>query len=151
MVQSMSAIYLQCFCAFVMFAGKNSLEISHLIYRLPFFPTPALLYGWNPSGLWNLLHVEGLYCKRPIQCVASSEILTLTARQVCTGGGTHSLDGEGVVGQWFGRRQTLYSVLYKCKYFVNLQLLAGGGKVRALGLAAVSGSHLCTCNVTNIR
>ncbi len=30
--------------------------------------------------------VEGLYCKRPIQCLASSEILTLhplTARQVC--------------------------------------------------------------------
>ena len=37
MVQSMSAIYLQCFCAFVMYAGKNSLEIPHLIYRLPFF------------------------------------------------------------------------------------------------------------------
>ncbi len=31
--------------------------------------------------------VEGLYCKRPIQCLASSEILTphpLTARRVCT-------------------------------------------------------------------
>jgi hypothetical protein len=41
------------------------------------------------------------------------------------------------------------SVLYKCKYFVTLQLLGGGGKVRALGLAAVSGSHLC--NVPNIR
>jgi hypothetical protein len=52
--------------------------------------------------------VEGLYCKRPIQCLASSEILTprpLTARRVCTlprlwcGGRTHSLGGEGVGGQ----------------------------------------------------
>ncbi len=52
-------------------------------------------------------HVEGLYCKRPIQCLASSEILTphpLTARRVgnpppLVRGRTHSLGGEGVGGQ----------------------------------------------------
>jgi hypothetical protein len=52
--------------------------------------------------------VEGLYCKRPIQCLASSEILTpshtLTARRVCNPpplvqGRTHSLGGEEVWGQ----------------------------------------------------
>jgi hypothetical protein len=51
--------------------------------------------------------VEGLYCKRPIQCLASSDLLTphpLTARRVCIsrlwcGGRTHSLEGEGVGGQ----------------------------------------------------
>jgi hypothetical protein len=61
--------------------------------------------------------VEGLYCKRPIQCLASFEILTphpLTARRFCTlrlwcGWRTHSLGGEGVGGQQFGRRQTLHS------------------------------------------
>jgi hypothetical protein len=54
----------------------------------------------------SLCSVEGLYCKRPIQCLASSEILTthpLTARRVCTprlwcGGRTHSLGREGVGG-----------------------------------------------------
>jgi hypothetical protein len=47
--------------------------------------------------------VEGLYCKRPTQCLASSEILTphpLTARRVCSPpplvrGRTPSLGGEG--------------------------------------------------------
>jgi hypothetical protein len=54
--------------------------------------------------------VEGLYCKRPIQCLASSKILTphsLTARRVCTPlplvrGEDHSLGGEGMGGQYFG-------------------------------------------------
>ncbi len=59
--------------------------------------------------------VERLYCKRPIQCLASSKILTPphhpTAWRLCTprlwcGGRTHSLGGEGVGGQYFGRRQT---------------------------------------------
>jgi hypothetical protein len=39
-------------------------------------------------GSWALAQiVEGLCCKRPIQCLAPSEILTphpLTARRVCT-------------------------------------------------------------------
>jgi len=81
----------------------------------------------------RLRAVERLNCKRPIQCLASSPPPLLR-------GGTHSLGSEDA---------RHCSVLYKCKYFVNLQLLAGGGKVRALGLAAVSGSHLC--NVPNIR
>jgi hypothetical protein len=72
--------------------------------------------------------VEGLYCKRPVQCLASSEIFTpqhpLTVRRVCTprprcGGRTHSLGGDGVVGQWFGSLYTdaiHCSVLCICKY-----------------------------------
>jgi hypothetical protein len=71
--------------------------------------------------------VEGLYCKRPIQCLASSEILTphpLTARRVCTpqplvrgGGRTHSLGGKAVgVNSSVDARHC--SVLYICKYFV---------------------------------
>ncbi len=63
--------------------------------------------------------VEGLYCKKPIQCLTSSKILTphpLSARQVCTprfwfGGKTHSLSGEGLGGQYFWRRQTLLCTL----------------------------------------
>jgi hypothetical protein len=70
------------------------------------------------------LIVEGLYCKRPIQCLVSSEILTpppLTARRVCTtlavcvlagwrgGGGVNSLEDARHC-----------SVLYICKYFVPL-------------------------------
>jgi hypothetical protein len=51
--------------------------------------------------------VERLYCKRQIQCLASSEILTLhplTTQRVCPppapmAGGTHSPGGEGVGGQ----------------------------------------------------
>ncbi len=46
---------------------------------------------------WRVQTEEGLYCKRPIQCLASSEILTphpLTARRVCTpafvAGGGHT-------------------------------------------------------------
>ncbi len=82
---------------------------------------------------------EGLYCKRPIQCLASSEILTphpLTARRVCTpsrfwcGGRTHSLGGEGVGGQ-YSEDARHCSVLYICKYFVELAMravsLGGGG------------------------
>ncbi len=71
-------------------------------------------------------NVEGLYCKRPIQCLASSELLTphpLT-RRVCTppprlwyGGRTHSLGGEGVgVNSLEDARHC--SVLYICNYFV---------------------------------
>jgi hypothetical protein len=58
-----------------------------------------------PLSFW-LSTVEGLNCERPIQCLASSKILTpqtLTARRVGTprlwsGGRTHSLGGEGVGG-----------------------------------------------------
>jgi hypothetical protein len=33
-------------------------------------------------------------------------------------GRTHSLGGEGVGGQYFGRRETQLCTLYICKYFV---------------------------------
>jgi hypothetical protein len=85
--------------------------------------------------------VEGLYCKRPTQCLAPSKILTLhplTASRVFTPhrlwcrGRTHSLGGEGVGGQYFGRRQTLLCTLHTvCKYFVHTAEYAGsGGRVR---------------------
>ncbi len=62
--------------------------------------------------------VERLYCKRPIQCLASSKILTPpppTARRVCTprlwcGGRTHSLGGERGGGSIFWK--TPGTVLY---------------------------------------
>ncbi len=64
--------------------------------------------------------VEGLYCKRPIQCLASSEMLTphpltpgecVPPRLWC-GRRTHSLSGEGVRGQQFGKTPDtdLYSI-----------------------------------------
>ncbi len=33
---------------------------------------------WRKVALWILYSVEGLYCKRPIQCLASSKIFTPT-------------------------------------------------------------------------
>jgi hypothetical protein len=70
--------------------------------------------------------VEGIYCKRPIQCLASSKILTphpLTARRVKTPrlwcrGRTHSLGGGGWgVSSLEDARNC--SVLNICKYFVD--------------------------------
>ncbi len=68
--------------------------------------------------------VERLYWKRPIQCLASSKILTPTPHrpasvypQLWCGGRTHSLGGEGVGGQYFVSARHS-SVLYICKYFV---------------------------------
>ncbi len=73
------------------------------------------------------LTLEGLYCKRPIQSLASSKLLTphpLTARQVCTppycagGGQTRWVErGWGVDILEDGRH---CSVLYIRKYFVAL-------------------------------
>jgi hypothetical protein len=57
-----------------------------------------LVYDWGRVGI-----VEGLYCKRTIQCLASSEILTphpLTGRRVCT---TPPLvRGEDTLAEWRG-------------------------------------------------
>ncbi len=68
--------------------------------------------------------VEGLYCKRPIQCLASSEILTphcpasVYPPAFGAGGRTHSLIGEGwEVNSSEDVRHC--SVLYICKYFVD--------------------------------
>jgi hypothetical protein len=52
---------------------------------------------------------ERSYCKRPVQCLASSKILTPTPSppgecvplRLWCGGRTHSLGGEGVGGQYF--------------------------------------------------
>ncbi len=64
--------------------------------------------------------VKGLYCKRPIQCLASSEILTphpLTA--FGAGGGHTRWGGEGVWGGFNSSEDARHcSVLYICKYFV---------------------------------
>jgi hypothetical protein len=66
----------------------------------PLASEPGRLIQVLTNGI--LIPVERLYCKRPIQCLAFSKILTphrLTARRVCTplwcGGRTHSLGGEG--------------------------------------------------------
>jgi hypothetical protein len=66
--------------------------------------------------------VEGLYCKRPIQCLASSEQLTphpLTARRVCTtpplvrrGGHTRWVERGGVNSSEDARH---CNVLFICK------------------------------------
>jgi hypothetical protein len=77
----------------------------------------------RPNFLCIKLHigqfVEGLYCKRPIQCLACSEILTphpLTAQRVCTvyppgGGHIRWVEGVGVNSSGEAR---YCSVLYIC-------------------------------------
>jgi hypothetical protein len=83
------------------------------------------------SPLLSLIHdfylnsVEGLYCKRPIQCLASSEILTphpsppgecVSPRLDAGGGHTCWVErGWGVNSSEDARH---CSVLYICKYFV---------------------------------
>jgi hypothetical protein len=80
---------------------------------------------------------EGLYCKRPIKCLASFKILTphlLTARRVC-----HPLPlvrGGGHIG-WVERGWGVNiniledarhcSKLYICKYFVRISISNGSG------------------------
>ncbi len=76
------------------------------------------------------LPVEGLYCKRPIQCLASSELLTphpLTARRVCIppafgAGGGHILWVERGWRVNSSEDARHCSVLYRCKYFVPLPI-----------------------------
>ncbi len=76
------------------------------------------------TGDWRLLAVEGLYCKRPIQCLASSKILTgecESPRLWCGGGLTRWVERRWGVSE--AARHC--SVLYICKYeyFVMLALL----------------------------
>jgi hypothetical protein len=88
-------------------------------------------HSGQSHGVWTLLKtdgvVEGLYCKRPIQCLASSEILTphpLTALRCVPpafgAGGGHTRWGErgwGVISS--GSEDARHcSALYICKYFV---------------------------------
>jgi hypothetical protein len=61
--------------------------------------------------------VERLFCKRPIQCLASFKILTphrpASVYPPAFGAvGIHSLGGEGVGGEYFGRRQTQLCTLH---------------------------------------
>ncbi len=75
-------------------------------------------HGWLVPGGLRAQPVEGLNCKRPVQCLASSRILTphpLTARRVCTPpplvrGSTHTLGGEGGGGSIFWKKPD--TVLY---------------------------------------
>jgi hypothetical protein len=70
--------------------------------------------------------VEGLYCKRPIQCLASLKTLTPTPSPTgecvpplpLVRGKDHSLGGEGV-GVNISEDARHCSVLYICKYFVH--------------------------------
>jgi hypothetical protein len=71
---------------------------------LPLEPITAL---WSPDMTcvrpWGSA-VEGLYCKRPIKCLASSEILIphpLTARRLCT---------PPPFGAWGGHCSVLYTM-----------------------------------------
>jgi hypothetical protein len=86
-------------------------------------------------SLYCMYCVEGLYCKRPIQCLASSEILTpppphaLTARRGCTP--LPLVRGEETLAGWRGgwgvnssEDARHCSVLYICQYFVMYCLLA---------------------------
>jgi hypothetical protein len=78
----------------------------------------------------SVLARRGLYCKRPIQCLASSEILTphpLTTRRVCTLPPPPLVRGEYTLAGWRGgggvniSEDARYcSVLYICKYFCGL-------------------------------
>jgi hypothetical protein len=64
---------------------------------------------------------RGIYCKRPIQCLSSSKILTHPTphRPACVcGGRTNSQGGKGVEGQYFGEDARHCSELYIRKYFV---------------------------------
>jgi hypothetical protein len=76
----------------------------------------------NPYGYT----VERLYCKRPIQCLASSKILTPPHRPhrpasvyFGAGGRTHSLGGECMGGVNILEDTRHCSVLYIHKYFVG--------------------------------
>ncbi len=102
-------------------------------------PPPPMAQGGGVQGvsgdrIYLLVHtilppIEGLYCKRPIQCLASCEILTshpLTARRVCVyppacgAGGEHTRWVERGWGVNSSEDARHCSVLYKrvCKYFV---------------------------------
>ncbi len=76
---------------------------------------------------WILVPVERLYCKRPIQCLASSKILTPPPPSTPSrpGGGPYSLGGEGGGESifWKAPDTALYSTyvstlcLYQCSQF----------------------------------
>ncbi len=71
--------------------------------------------SWPPS-------VEGLYCKRPIQCLASSALLTPTPSPPL-------VRGEDTLAGWRGggvsivRKTPNTALYYICKYFVTPSVL----------------------------
>ncbi len=77
----------------------------------------------------SLLHVEGLYCKRPIQFLASSELLTPPSPHrpasvyppAFGAGGGHTRWVERGWGVNKSEDARHCSVFYICKYFVLLQ------------------------------
>jgi hypothetical protein len=78
------------------------------------------------------ISVEGLYCKKPIQCLASSEILThrpppphrpASVYPAAIGGGGHTRWVERGWGVNSSEDARHCSVLYICKYFVNISFL----------------------------
>ncbi len=73
---------------------------SHILLSLAFF---LLAAAWG-------YFLEELYCKRPIQCLASSEILTPTGYTLAGWRGWRVNSSEDA---------THCSVLYICKYFVG--------------------------------
>ncbi len=93
----------------------------------------SLCTPYSKSVSSSLKIVEGLYCKRPIQCLASSEILTPPHRPASdhpppprfgAGGRTHSLGGEGGGGSKVRKTPdtALYST-YISKYFFVLKVI----------------------------
>jgi hypothetical protein len=83
---SISIVLLYCSC-------RLYLWYEALLRKTGSSPTLPDWCRYSPS-----VHtVEGLSCKRPIQCLLSSEILTPHPRLWC-GGRTHSLGEEGVRG-----------------------------------------------------
>jgi hypothetical protein len=107
---------------------RSTLHIAHA--QAP--GEPEFLQRCPRATLRWVRGVEGLYCKRPIQCLASSKILTphpLTARSVSTplwcGGRTHSWVERGWGGSivWKTPDTALYSII--CKYFVKYSPCSG--------------------------
>jgi hypothetical protein len=88
--------------------------------------TKALDVG-GPSSIDFI--VERLYCKRPIQCLASSKILTPTPTRLWCGGGHTRWEERGGVNILEDARHR--SVLY-CTYVSTLWILyIFGGRIRS--------------------
>ncbi len=89
----------------------DQLEILKKSYMTPLYLIIVVFPKFDQLTATGMaICVEGLYCKRPIQCLTSSKILTPHPPHcpasvypppptIGAGGGTHSLGGEGVGGQ----------------------------------------------------
>jgi hypothetical protein len=119
--------------------GARNRVRKGLLYRLPgymgwrndsFESISGLLKSlkiWTQASFWFCSGVERLYCKRPIQCLASPKILiphSLTARRVCPppafgAGGGHTRWVERGWGVNILEDARHCSVLYIRNYFVS--------------------------------